>query len=423
MSIITTDRKDRKRQPEDLSLLQPWQGEDGQGGVQIVSPQAQPQPGVMPQPAQPAPVQPQPQPTTMSVPVAPALPAPVQPQAQPQPAPDPNAVTPALDPRPAQEYQDRLKQGYEAAGMQAPQPTPEAPLGKDLHIPSRELRDAPRDKRPAPVAPVAPAAVPGTGPVIPLDAPSSVVTKATSDPFVSRHKKLVDKRNKIIEDGGTPSPKLLEDITKSWKQAGIRVWVITKEYEDAKVEKEYAAANKAREAENDAAKANGIKDEKERAAKVDLNVRKQANAAGAALTAGDIDEAIAIAQAAKEQYPNADNTDLDKIIAKAVAAKKAIADKEASNAKELAKDKLAKVRAKIAKLEAANSLVGMEQLRQEEKALTDEYHGMLGEQSADPDADPAGEMQAGQVPEGTTATHPETGQRVIMQNGKWVPVQ
>jgi len=70
------------------------------------------------------------------------------------------------------------------------------------------------------------------------------------------------------------------------------------------------------------------------AAAVDLGAREQANAAGEALSKGDLDGAVAIAEAAKKLYPTADNTlftDLDQAITAARTAKKAKADKEVAD--------------------------------------------------------------------------------------------
>ena len=423
--------------------------------------------------------------------LAPAQPGPPQPfYPTPAQAPvQPGAVAPAFAPPDqldAQRRQEGLRGMYEGAGMAAPQPQREAPLGKDLHIPSRELRDAPRDRpAPKPAAKAGPAPAPAEAPLIPLDTPGTAESKMSGDSAVQRYRKLRDQIQTMRDAGKTVTPERLENLKKARRDADARVKLIAKEdraatekeqtADDATAKKAADAALKAKEKESDAKAGKdadrasaqllgraqtAVKDRPDAARKMAEEGMKNARTTTEAKAFQSVLDNIAANEkaagakaekekAATEQAENKRNARamqpavdtakngladaqaaLTAAIAALIAANKALAAEPTltSSTPETvaaAKQKIAAAEQDVAaKKLARNQASGL--LSTLENTMADAEAGIADDDEAAPapDTDPAGEMQAGQeqVPEGTTATHPETGQRVVMKQGQWVPL-
>ena len=409
--------------------------------------------------------------------LAPAQPGPPQPfYPTPAQAPvQPGAVAPAFAPPDqldAQRRQEGLRGMYEGAGMAAPQPQREAPLGKDLHIPSRELRDAPRDRpAPKPGPAPAPAPAPAEAPLIPLDTPGTAESKMSGDSAVQRYRKIRDQIQRMRDDGKTITPERLEKLEKARSDAEARVKLIAEEDraatekdqadDDATAKKAADAALKAKEKESDAKAGKdadrasaqllgraqtAVKDRPDAARKMaeegmnNARTTTEAKAFQSVLDNIAANEKAAGAKAEKEKAATeqAENKRNARAMQPAVdTAKNGLKDAQAALTAAIAALKTEReyVKPDSAKIAAAEQEVAAKKLARNqasgllstlENTMADAEAGIADDDEAAPapDTDPAGEMQAGQeqVPEGATATHPETGQRVVMKQGQWVPL-
>jgi len=246
---------------------------------------------------------------------------------------------------------------------------PEAPLGETLHIPSRELKDAPRDRpAPAPTAPAAPALAPAPTSVFGEPTGDSELDDAISGNSVLKRLDAQDKLDKLrIEKRGGTTPELKARADKRAKTAEAQRTSVRKTYEDAKAEKKSAADKEDREAKNKLAKAKKAKD-------VQKIASGRTGVARTAFTAKDYDRAIQVAHDALNNpaysgIPTTMREDLEDILSDAQAAKKAIETKKAAGETKKASAQL-KLAERAEKFKASERTEAKAELSKRETALT-----------------------------------------------------